>query len=227
MENLERSGTRPVVGDRRIAIVIGGGPIVVPQHRFDAVIAADSGLDVALAAGLRPTHLVGDLDSISEAGLAWAEANEVAIERHRPDKDDTDAALALRSALAMDPCSITMIGPSTTDRLDHLLGALTALGDPHLASVDTLGVQLGATSAHVLHPGHTIALDLPAAAVFSLLALHGPCSGVDVAPARWPLVAADLAPGSTRGISNESLGQPVHISVAVGVLSIIVAGVAS
>ena len=46
------------------AVVIGGGPIAATDVRFDVIIAADSGLDVALAAGLRPHHLVGRTSNI-------------------------------------------------------------------------------------------------------------------------------------------------------------------
>ena len=55
------------------------------ERRWQAsrVIAADGGLDHALAAGLTPAVLVGDLDSVSSDGLAWAEAHAT-IERHDP-----------------------------------------------------------------------------------------------------------------------------------------------
>ena len=45
------------------------------------VIAADGALDHALAAGLTPAGLVGDLDSVSARGLTWAQAHAT-IERH-------------------------------------------------------------------------------------------------------------------------------------------------
>ena len=57
-------------------VVIGGGALstrAIDAIRPDAVvIAADSGLDHAVAAGLRPAVLVGDLDSISASGRMWA-----------------------------------------------------------------------------------------------------------------------------------------------------------
>jgi hypothetical protein len=45
-------------------------------------MAVDGGLDHALAAGLEPTHLVGDLDSVTDTALAWA-ARHTDISRHR------------------------------------------------------------------------------------------------------------------------------------------------
>jgi thiamine pyrophosphokinase len=210
-----------------IAVVIGGGPITPTTAStsgtasFDLVVAADSGYDAAVDAGLTPTHLVGDLDSISAAGLAAAQAAGIPIEPYDPDKDHTDTTLALRRAVALGATQVTLLGPATSDRLDHLLGALTALGDPVLAGSEVSG-ELGGSSVRVLHPGHTTVLHLEAAGVFSLLALHGPCDGITVTGARWPLNDARLVPGSTLGVSNESLGDPVSIGVREGVLTVIV-----
>ena len=60
-----------------------------------AIVAADGGLDHARAAGLIPDVLVGDLDSVSPAGLDWATAN-ISVQRHPADKSATDTELALR-----------------------------------------------------------------------------------------------------------------------------------
>jgi len=204
-----------------IAVVIGGGPITRGHGPFDLVVAADSGYDAAVDAGLTPTHLVGDLDSISAAGLSAARAAGIPIEPYDPDKDHTDTTLALRRAVSLGATHVTLLGPATSDRLDHLLGALTALGDPVLAGCEVSG-ELGGSSVRVLHPGHTAVLHLEAAGVFSLLALHGPCDGVTVSGARWPLNDARLVPGSTLGVSNESLGDPVSIGVREGVLTVII-----
>ena len=83
----------------QVVVVIGGGPLssrALSEVTPDAtIIAADSGLDHAVAAGLRPTMLVGDLDSISAHGKMWAYAHELEIEEHDVDKDSTDTELAL------------------------------------------------------------------------------------------------------------------------------------
>lgn len=214
-----------------VAVVVGGGPIRTPEQAFDAIIAADSGLDVALAAGLEPTLLVGDLDSISPDGLLWATDHSVAIEHHPVDKDDTDTALALRCAasmaLAHGGTELVVLGSDTTSRLDHLVGTVLCLGDPVLAQMGSVTAQMGATHVQVLHPGRRTTLQLDAGRVFSLLALHGRCEGVVVTDGRWPLTNATLQPGSTLGISNESLGRPVTVAVTTGVLTIIVPEVVS
>ncbi|MBI5089839.1 MAG: hypothetical protein HZB15_13535, partial [Actinobacteria bacterium] len=139
-----------------IAVVTGGGPIIAPDGPFVAVIAADSGLDSALQAGLRPTVLVGDLDSVSPSGLAWASANEVPIERHDPDKDDTDTALALRHASSLRTSTgathLRLMGGDDVGRFDHLLATVVCLGDPVLDPFDEVTARLGAPDVVVLHP---------------------------------------------------------------------------
>jgi thiamine pyrophosphokinase len=208
------------------AVIIGGGPLRAPDdataRRFDVVVAADSGLDVALAAGLHPTHLVGDLDSISSAGSEWAAAHGVPIEQHPADKDATDTALALDRARRLGATEIVLFGGIGIDRFDHLLGTVAALGDHGLAGVPLLSAHLGASTLYVLHPGHEVSVDLLTGTVFSLVALHGDCTGVAVRGAQWPLDDADLPSGSTRGISNAAVDPSVRVSTATGVLTVVV-----
>jgi thiamine pyrophosphokinase len=195
------------------------------------VIAVDSGLYVALAAGLTPTVLVGDLDSISPSGLEWAARGGVPIEAHPADKDATDTALALATAAALaasDPSPrLHVLCGSATDRLDHLLGLLAALGAPELGTFRSVRADIGTTQLHVLHAARQVVLTLARGRVFSLLSLHGTCAGVDVEAARWPLADATLTAHSTVGISNESTGADVTVRCASGVLTVAVPEVLS
>jgi thiamine pyrophosphokinase len=205
-----------------VAVVIGGGPVHAPDRHFDVVIAADSGVDVALRAGFTPTSVVGDLDSISADGMRWVREHGITVERHPADKDATDTALALAQAMQLGAQHLVVFGGTGIDRLDHLLGTIVSLGDPSLASLSSITAHLGASTLHVVHPDRHVTLDLAAGAVFSLLPVHGDCGGVDVSGARWPLERAVLPAASTRGVSNESLGSPIEVSVTHGVLTVVV-----
>ena len=193
---------------RTAVIVIGGGgidPRVVahlPAERL--VIAADSGLDHAMALGLDADLLVGDLDSVSEPGLAEADARGTPVERHRPDKDATDTELALAAAVARGCTHLIGVGGPRPDdsRLDHELGVLLAFAAPGLAHRE-VELWWGAAHVLVLHGPGTAAIDAPPGAVVSLLPLHGPAIGVTTTGLRYPLHAEPLEPGSGRGISNE------------------------
>ena len=76
------------------------------------------------------------------------------------------------------------------ERFDHALGTLAALGNPLLTRFETIRLLLDETVVHIIHPGRSVTIDLPQNTSFSLLALHGSCSGVDVMGARWPLANA-------------------------------------
>ena len=208
----------------QVVVVIGGGP-VSPRAVIDiapdaTIIAADSGLDHAVAAGLRPTVLVGDLDSISAHGKMWAYAHELEIDQHPVDKASTDTELALVRAAATEATDLLVFG-AAGERLDHALGTLAALGNPLLGRFETIRLLLDETVIHVIHPGRTVTIDLPKDSSFSLLALHGPCSGVDVTGARWPLANATFDPWSTLGISNETT-ELLHVAVTDGILTLVV-----
>ncbi len=208
----------------QVVVVIGGGdlsPRFIADIAPDAtIIAADSGLDHAVAAGLRPTILVGDLDSISAHGKMWAYAHELEIDQHPVDKTATDTELALARAAETEATDLLVFG-ATGDRFDHALGTLAALGNPVLARFDTIRLALDDSSIHVMHSGRSVTIDLPQNSTFSLLALHGPCSGVEVTGARWPLSDARLESSSTLGISNETTGL-LHIAVTDGILTLVV-----
>ena len=219
----EAAVSRPdPVGGPTVVIVIGAEalhPDAVASVPDGAVVmAADSGLDHARAAGLTPTVLIGDLDSVSTEGLAWAEGNS-AIERHPVDKDATDTELALRHAVGLNPSRIVLMSGGG-DRIDHTLAALGALGEVSLTSVPVLEAWWGRQRVRVVQgPGRARVSVVPGSTV-SVLALHGPCTGVSLSGAQWPLDHADLEPMSGLGVSNVAVDEVVEVSVTTGVISL-------
>src|SRR3954453_6097540 len=155
----------------QVVVVIGGGPLsprVTTDVDADAVIiAADSGLDHAVAAGLRPSVLVGDLDSISAHGKMWAYAHELEIDEYPLDKDATDTELALVRAAQTDADSLLVFG-AAGERFDHALGTIAALGIPALSTFQSIRLLLDEVLFYVLHPGKSITMDLPGETLFSL-----------------------------------------------------------
>lgn len=209
-----------------VAVVIGGGsldPDAVAGLPADTVIvAADSGLDHAVAAGLHPAVLVGDLDSISAAGRMWAYEHGVRTVNAPTDKDVTDTEMALQAALDVPGIDqLTLVG-GVGDRLDHLLGTLLALGHHRLAEVPNVRAFIGSTQCAVVHGGHSASLQLGPRRTFSVLALHGAATGVGVSGARWALHDATLGAAEARGVSNESIDDWVTVSAVTGVVTVVV-----
>ena len=215
--------------NEHIVIITGASPLdadLVARLRSEASehtvwIAVDGGLDHALAAGLEPTHLVGDLDSVTEEGLAWA-ARHADISRHPTDKDQTDTELALALASKSDPERITLIGGG--DRLDHTFAGIGALGALTLTSVPSLDGWWNTQHFRVLHGPGSATLRLVPRSILSLLALHGPCVRVTLSGARWELDHFDLEPLVGMGVSNEipAADGPIDIAITLsgGVLTI-------
>ncbi len=100
----------------QVVVIVGGGslsPRAVEAVEDDAVIvAADSGLDHAVEAGLRPTHLVGDMDSISASGRMWAYAHELVIDEHPAAKDLTDTELRAAVEAPVPAANRRAVGPT-------------------------------------------------------------------------------------------------------------------
>jgi thiamine pyrophosphokinase len=206
-------------------VVSGGGPPVadaassVPPGVL--VVAADSGLDHAVALGLRVDVVVGDLDSVSAAGLETSvNTHGTAVERHPEAKDATDLELALDVAVARGARHILVLGPDG-GRFDHVLAGAALLAAPRYAAVD-VEARLGPARLVVVRSSATLT-GRPGELV-TLLPMHGAVAGVVTEGLLYPLRGEDLLPGSTRGVSNEMLGDEARVSVRAGVLVAVLPG---
>jgi thiamine pyrophosphokinase len=202
-----------------VIVVAGGGALLRPEDLPAAamVVAADEGLDSALAAGLRPDIAVGDFDSASRAALERAEAAGTRIVKYPEAKDATDLELALDEAAALAPRRIVVIGVAG-GRLDHLLAGLLLLGADLYARFE-IDALLGSASVHVVRGERR--LEGEPGELVSLLALHGPAEGVSTEGLAYPLRGETLLPGSSRGVSNVFIAGQAAVTVSGGVLVVV------
>ena len=201
----------------RTVIVLAGGngltaelPGPVPTDA--TVIAADAGVDRALALGLHIDRAIGDFDSVSRAGLVAAEAAGAVIERHPAAKDATDLELALDAAIALEPERILVVG-SAGGRLDHLLGSILLLADDRYLAA-TVDAYLDGNRLAVIRALRTLT-GTPGDLV-TLLPVHGPAAGVSTSGLEYPLHDETLRPGTTRGVSNVFATAEAEITVVEG-----------
>lgn len=212
------SGTAERAPARDVVVLTGGDPVApglagrLPADAF--VVAADSGLAAADVLGLHVDLVVGDMDSVDPARLAAAEAAGTRVERHPAAKDDTDLAIAMDAAVGRGATRLTVVG-GDGGRLDHLLAGALLLASDAYADVEVVAYPGPATVTVVRHeatlrgrPGELV----------SLLAVHGPARGVVTDGLLYPLAGEDLAPGSTRGVSNELTRPTADVRLATGVL---------
>jgi thiamine pyrophosphokinase len=197
-----------------------GAALAVPPGA--PVIAADEGLEHALALGLEVTVAVGDFDSASLEAVAVAEAAGVRVARHPEEKDATDLELALDVAASMNPGRILVLA-SPGGRLDHALAGVLVLASDRFADsqVDAL---VGDARLHVVR-GERVLEGEPGELV-TLLAVNGPAEGVHTEGLAYPLANETLEPGSSRGVSNLFAEKRARVTVKRGVLLAIRPGAA-
>jgi thiamine pyrophosphokinase len=200
-----------------IVVVATGSPHPSVAERLPGravVVAADGGVDTALALGLEVSVAVGDFDSVTPQGLAAVEAAGARIERHPATKDATDLELALDRAVELGATRIVVVG-ADNGRIDHLLEGLLLLGSPQYADVQ-VDALLGPATASVVRTRRE--LDGRRGDLVSLLPLHGPAEGVVTEGLVYPLRGETLHPGSSRGISNVFAEPSASVTLTGGVL---------
>jgi thiamine pyrophosphokinase len=204
--------------DEIVVVVAGGAPPdpeaarAVPSGA--RVVAADRGLDHALALGLEVAVAVGDFDSASPEAVAAAERAGALVERHPAAKDATDLELALDTALTFGPSRVLVLAGGG-ERVDHLLSALLLLGADRYASVQ-LDARIGGSRVHVVRGERQ--LEGAPGELVSLLPVGGTAEGVTTVGLAYPLAGETLEAGSSRGVSNRFEQKSAHVSVEQGTL---------
>ena len=196
-----------------VVVASGPGPAVTVP-RGATVVAADGGVERAVALGLDVDVVIGDLDSASAEALAAAELGGARIVRHPVAKDATDLELALDEAAALGARRVLVIA-SSGGRLDHLLASLVLLGSERYVGLE-LDALVGESLAHVVRGDRR--LHGTAGELLTLLPLGGEAEAVTTEGLEYPLAGETLEPGSTRGVSNVFLGDEVRITLEGGVL---------
>jgi thiamine pyrophosphokinase len=191
------------------------------------VVAADGGARHATALGLRLDLWVGDGDSIDPGDLAGLAAAGVRIERVPEEKDASDAELAILAATDAGADEITILGGLGGVRTDHALMNVALLEHAALGSLARGARMYDERAARLtwLHGGNRT----PASAslqghvddLVTLVPFGGPVLGVTTSGLRYPLAAAVLAQGSSRGLSNLRTSPQASVSIQSGSLLVI------
>ncbi len=212
----------------RVVVVVSGGESPEPSAALHVpaqapVIAADGGLEHALALGLDVSVAVGDFDSASAHAVDVAEASGVRIVRHPAEKDATDLELALDTALAMEPARILVLA-GRGGRLDHELSSLLLLASGRYAAVE-IDAFAGNALIHVVRGARS--LEGEPGELVSLLPAHGPAVGVTTEGLVYPLRDETLEAGSSRGVSNAFAKSSASIAVGRGTVLAVRPGAAT
>jgi len=207
----------------RAAIFLNGAPdsehlIQAVAKRADLVVAADGGARYALAAGIVPDLIVGDLDSLGEDLAREIEDRGAELERHPARKDKMDGHLAVlaareREATAADFVCATGGKPGAVFAVPHILLAAERAGMRSTVFTDW-GRML------VLEADSRVVKGTAGDSV-SIFPLSGTATGVTLEGMAYPLENASLEPGDTLGFHNELVGKEARVSVEAGALLVV------
>ena len=167
------------------------------------LLAADGGANHLARIGLRPTAVVGDLDSISPETRAWL-GEEMMVSR--PDQDRTDLDKAIE--FAFDELEITelIVLAAIGGRSDHDLGNLgllarLAMGERLVfEGVDQKILAVEGAASLAATPGET----------WSFWTFD-PAVRVTIDGVRWPVENASLDPCKRPSISNQATAEEISV----------------
>ena len=181
------------------------------------LICADGGARIALALGLTPEVVVGDLDSLDEAAQARLKAMGCRFVVYPAAKDWTDLELALKLAVQEGATEIVILG-ALGGRLDQELANILLLLLPEVEGVPTRIVD-ERQEMFVARGQAEIAGQ--SGDVVSLIPLGGDAEGIVTEGLLYPLRDEPLLSGPARGVSNVMTGPIANVTLRSGALLIV------
>jgi len=202
------------------ALILANGLLTHPDQvralaqRADLLIAADGGSERALALGLRPHLVVGDLDSLPLGPRRALEASGTVLLQYPAAKDETDLELALRQAVARGADEIAICA-ALGSRTDQTLANVLLLALPELEGRRCSIVE-GEEAVFLIRSGVEVAGE--AGDLLSLIPIGGDCHGIWTEGLEYPLAGGSLFLARARGISNVFMAPRARIRVGQGLL---------
>ena len=190
-------------------------PLVRLVRSAALVVAADGGANHLARIGVKPSAVVGDLDSLRPEVREWLGEGLLVP---RPDQSSTDLDKTL--AYVVDERgarTVTVLG-ATGGRLDHALENLALLArwagraEIELRDESTRIVAVTAAASFAVARGSTVSL-LPA----------GRCERVWTEGLRWPLAGAPLDLLDRTGVCNRATAESVSVRVEGGAVLVFLA----
>ncbi|MCQ3935560.1 MAG: thiamine diphosphokinase [Chloroflexi bacterium] len=182
----------------------------------DFILCADGGTRHALALGLTPNLIIGDLDSTT-LDLRPLTQKGMQVIRHPADKNETDLELAIEHALTLNPNQILILA-ALGGRMDQTLANISLLGN---SSLVTRNLRITDGVEELFFCRDQVQVEGRSGDIVSLIPWQGEVTGVFTENLRWHLHHETLYPDKTRGISNEMTADVATVSITSGLLLII------
>ena len=202
------------------AVVVAHGD-VLPSDRAaidakDYVVAADGGALALERWKILPHLVVGDMDSLGDAGVERMARQGIPVAKFPAAKNESDLELAVAQAIEAGATEIVLLGALGGDRLDHETANLLLLADPGYGDV-RLEARRGTLRVRGVRGGGSLSVG-PLNAVVTLLPVNGDAEGVTTKGLRFPLRDETLRFGRARGLSNEVESVPATVALRKGSL---------
>ncbi len=201
-------------------IIFANGNLPYPErartliHPDDFILCADGGTRHALALGLNPNVIVGDMDSLPENFSPSTFNGKIVL--FPKDKNETDLELAINHALTLNPSQILILA-ALGGRMDQTLANIALLSNLQLATCD---IRLADGVEEIFFCRDQAKVEGRSGDIVSLIPWQGEVTGVFTENLRWHLHYETLYPEKTRGISNEMTADVATVSIKSGLLLI-------
>ena len=215
-------------------VIVTGGPL--PSKAADVIrgfagepdtkiIACDSGCDFLASVNIIPSVVIGDMDSITGAGLEFISSNNIPVEKYPVEKDWSDTEIALMKTDIND--EVILVCP-VSGRIDHVIANL-GLVIKYRSEGRKITVTDGITVCIPLSGEDRAELDVSSyndEASVSLIpgSFDTPVTGVTTEGLYYPLTDAALIAGSSFSFSNhpEKGAKKIAVSIKSGKLLLVV-----
>lgn len=174
----------------------------IRKYGPEYVIAADSGMEFCRRQNMIPDCIVGDFDSVSTEALQYFHQQpQILWKQFKPEKDETDTELAIKTAFEHRATELHLIGATGT-RLDHVIGNIQLLHEALIRDIPAYIVD--ANNRISLMDGRKEIKKCEQYGTYvSILPLTTTVEKITLTGFKYPLNQATLYSSNTLGISNE------------------------
>lgn len=204
---------------KKTACIITGGTIEedfllrhLQNNQYSVIIVVDGALEITHRLHIMPSYIVGDFDTVD---LTLLDAyNPRIIQRHLPQKDQTDTELAIKTAIEEQCTHLVLLG-AIGSRWDHSLANIFLL--EQLLEKGIHAVLWDASNRlYLAKQSFRIKKEEAFGTYFSLLPLTETVEGVTLTGFRYPVQNMTFHRKYTLGVSNEITEKEAMIEFSKG-----------
>ena len=190
-------------------VIISGGFLdeeftlhMLQQNEVQRIIGVDRGIEFLYRNHIKPTLLLGDMDSVSPTIIQeYKEHHETPILTYNPVKDASDTEIAVRYAVEHGWSDLVILG-ATGKRHDHLLANIQILMIALEAGVDACILD-PYNRIRLFQEGFSLTREESFGTHFSLFSLGGEVRGLTLTGAKYPLNNHTISSRDSLCVSNE------------------------